>query len=241
MIHAVPLTTHALAAAAGFASAGIGAARSARSAARMPPAVAMAPAPPPRIAHGPLDRALDAVPLRAPERMIARSLIRWPVRAGVSLLGYALATSVLIASSFFGDAVDEMVDLGFDPANGQDANLTFPFDGPAIAVEDARRLPGVVLAEGHRWFAATGRLGHREKATTPHGLCGSADFARAIGTDGPLSPPPDGVLMSDSASPRRSARRAATWWRSFCRTSSPNLHGSGSPASPRRPAGSAPT
>jgi putative ABC transport system permease protein len=210
VIHAVSPTTHALAAVAGFAAAGVGAARSAWSAARLPPAVAMAPAPPPRFAHGPVDRALDAIRLATPDRMIARSLTRWPVRAGISLLGYALATAVLVASNFFGDAVDEMVDFGFDQSNRQDAILTFPSDVPAIAVEEARRMPGVMQAEGQQWVSATFRNGHLKRDATIQGMPEDADLARIVGEDGPLRPPPAGLLVSDRLAAALELRRGDT-------------------------------
>lgn len=197
LIHSVSWTTHAAGALAGFGAATLGATRAAWAAARLPPAVAMAPAPPPRFAHGPLDRALDRIRFATPDLMILRSLVRWPVRAGVSLLGYALATAVLVASNFFPDSLDVMVDLAFDQSNRQDAILTFPSDVPAIAVEEARRLPGVMQAEGNVMLAATLRRGHLEKDAPLQAVTAGSDLARVIGADGPVAPPPRGVLLSD--------------------------------------------
>ena len=197
LIHSASWTTHALGGLAGFAAATAGAARSAWSAARLPPAVAMAPAPPPRFARGPLDRALDAVRLATPDLMIARSLIRWPVRAATSLLGYALATAVLVASNFSPDALDEIVEVAFDLSNRQDAIITFPADAPASAVEDARRLPGVLQAEGQIWFPAGFRHGHLEKDATLQGVSDGAELSRVVADKRPVPPPARGLLLSD--------------------------------------------
>ncbi|MEM8823535.1 MAG: ABC transporter permease, partial [Pseudomonadota bacterium] len=113
LIFGLSWTTYALGALTGFASAVVGAVRAAWSAARLPPAVAMAPAPPPRFKQGLVDRLLAAVRLPQTDMMILRSISRWPVRAGTAVLGYALATTILVAPSFFQDALDEIVDLAF--------------------------------------------------------------------------------------------------------------------------------
>ncbi|RVT86519.1 ABC transporter permease [Rhodobacteraceae bacterium CCMM004] len=206
LIHSVSWTTHALAAIAGFAAATVGAVRAALSAARLPPAVAMAPAPPPHFNRGVIDRALDAVRMATPDLMIARSITRWPLRAATSLLGYALATSVLVASNFFPDSLDRIIDLAFDQSNRQDAILTFPSDVPDIAVEEIRKLPGVIQAEGNLSMAATLRHGHLEKDATLQGLSADADLARVVGENGVIAIPDRGLVLSDRLAETLEAR-----------------------------------
>ncbi|MEM7642992.1 MAG: ABC transporter permease [Pseudomonadota bacterium] len=198
-------TTYALGALAGLLSAALGAVRAALSAARLPPAVAMAPPPPPRFRRGLIDRVLGALRLPQTDMMILRSIARWPVRAGTALLGYALATAILVAPSFFEDALDRIVDLAFDQSNRQDAILFFPRPAPAIAVEAARRLPGVVLAEGQIFADAEVTRGPRQEDVTLLAFPAGADLARIVRDDRSVDVPGQGVALDELTARRLDA------------------------------------
>ena len=206
LIFGISWTTYALGALAGFGAASLGAIRAALAAARLPPAVAMAPAPPPVFSQGLLDRVLTRLRLPQTDMMILRSITRWPMRAGTTCLGYALGTSVLVASNFMPDSLNRLLEMSFDLSNRQDVILTFANDVPASTLEDARRLPGVMQAEGLLWLSATFRNGHHEEDATVQGIVPGADLARILGNDGAVDPPEEGLLLTESLMPRLGLR-----------------------------------
>jgi putative ABC transport system permease protein len=189
---------YALSGLLGIASAALGAGRSSLRAARLPPAVAMAPPAPPRFRRSWPDRAMAALRLSQPVVMILRSLMRWPLRAGLTVLGLALAVAVMVATSFFPAALDSLVETTFDRANRQDAVLMFEPDIPETALAAVARLPGVLRAEGQQVQPAVLRHGHREKDVAIEARRPGADLARIIAADGrAVDPPPRGLLLSE--------------------------------------------
>ena len=197
LIYNLDLGAYALSGLLAIASAAMGAGRSALRAARLPPAVAMAPPTPPRFKRTLLDRAMTALHLSQPVVMILRSLLRWPLRSAFTALGLALAVAVLVATSFFPAALDELVSTTFDRSNRQDAVLMFEPDIPETALTDVTRLPGVMHAEGQQFQSAMLRNGHREKEVAIEARRPGADLARIIASDGrAVDPPPRGLLLS---------------------------------------------
>ena len=197
LIYNLSYTAYALSGLLAIASAGLGAARSAMRAARLPPAVAMAPPAPPRFKRRFLDQILTALHLSQPVMMILRSLMRWPVRSAFTVLGFALAAAVLVASGFFTSALDEMIDTTFNRSNRQDAILLFDPGVPEAALASVTRLPGVLRAEGQQFQSAVLRNGHLEKEAAIEARRPGADLARIISTDGQaIDPPGHGLLLS---------------------------------------------
>jgi len=197
LIWRLSLTAYALSGLLAVAAAALGAVRSALVAARLPPAVAMAPPAPPRFRRTILDRALAGLGLSQPAMMILRSLMRWPVRSAVTTLGMSLAVAVLVAAGFFSGALDALIETTFDRSNRQDAILLFEPDIPETALAEVARLPGVMRAEGQRFHAAVLRHGHLEKDVAIEARRAGADLARIIATDGhAVDPPPEGLLLS---------------------------------------------
>ena len=87
LIYNLDLGAYALSGVLAIASAAMGAGRSALRAARLPPAVAMAPPAPPRFKRTWLDRAMAALHLSQPVVMILRSLLRWPLSSDLAGVG----------------------------------------------------------------------------------------------------------------------------------------------------------
>lgn len=198
LIYHVSLDAYALSGLLAIASAALGAARSALRAARLPPAVAMAPPAPPRFKQGLLDHAIAALRLSQPTMMIARSLLRWPLRSGITLLGMSCAVAVLVASGFFSAALDALMDTTFDRANRQNAMLLFDPDVPETALTAVVRLPGVLRAEGQHYQSVVLRHGHLEKETAIESRRPGTDLARIIAQDGGvIEPPSQGLLLSE--------------------------------------------
>lgn len=197
LIYNLSYSSYALSGLLAVASAALGAARSALRAARLPPAVAMAPPAPPRFKRTLFDRMVAALHPTQPVVMILRSLMRWPVRSAFTALGLALAVAVLVATSFFPAALNEMIATTFDRSNRQDAMLMFEPDVPETALAAVAGLPGVLRAEGQYYQSAVLRHAHREKDVAIEARRPGADLARIIGADGEVvDPPSHGLLLS---------------------------------------------
>lgn len=182
----------------GLLAAGSGAVISAMKAARLSPATAMQPPAPPRYKRNLLDRVLAALRLSQPSMMIVRSITRWPLRAALSVLGMALAVSILVASNFFPDALEEIIETAFDQSNRQDAVLFFNDVMPESALQEARRLPGVRQAEGQQYLTAILRHEHAEKRVGIEARRPDLDLSRVVDAEGQIiNAPPDGIMLSE--------------------------------------------
>src|SRR6056297_524931 len=207
LIYRVSYDAYAISAVLARLSAALGAARSALHAARMPPAVAMAPPAPPRFKRRALDRLLSRLRLSQPVMMILRALMRWPVRAAMTTLGLSLAVAILVASSFFSDALDRLIDNAFTQSNRQDAILLFTPDIPETALSAVAALPGVLRAEGQMFQAAVLRHGHLEKDVPIEARRPGTDLSRIIdGSGRVLDAPPGGILLSERLAMHLAAR-----------------------------------
>lgn len=182
----------------GMATAALGAIRSALSAARLPPAVAMSPPAPPNYRRSLFSVFLDAFRLSQPTMMILRNLMRWPVRTGLTTLGLALAVAVLTATTFFEDALDELIDTTFHQANRQDVILILSGETNRSALEEVRRLPGVLQVEGAQAHGVILKNGHREKRVAIEARPESGDLARVVSSDGDIVTVPRGGLLLSS-------------------------------------------
>jgi putative ABC transport system permease protein len=199
LVYSVSWTIYAIAGLLGLATAAAGAGQAALRAARLPPAVAMAPPAPPQFRRTLLDRALAGLKLSQPMLMILRSFIRWPVRTALSGLGLALAVAILVAASFFDDSLDAIIDTAFSQSNRQDVMLLFAEDIPETALPLIAALPGVLAAEGQQFHAAILRHGPVEKRVPIEARRPGADLSRVVAGDGRvLDAPPGGILLSET-------------------------------------------
>lgn len=197
LIYNVSWNTYLVAGLLGFSAATLGAARAAWSAAKLAPATAMSPPAPPRYKRNWLDRLLNAIRVSQPTMMILRSLIRWPLRAAMSTLGMALAVAILVASNFFPDSLDHIMDRAFHQSNRQHAVLFFNDMMPESAIEEARRLPGVLQAEGQQYLTVILRNEHMNKRAVIEARRPGNDLSRVVDdAGGALDAPPGGIMLS---------------------------------------------
>ena len=197
LIYNVSWNTYLVSALLGIGAATAGAARAAWRAARLAPATAMSPPAPPRFRRNWIDRGLVALRVSQPTMMILRSLIRWPFRAAMSALGMALAVAILVASNFFPDSLDHIIDSAFHQSNRQHAVLFFNDAMPESALEEARRLPGVLQAEGQQYLTVVLRNEHMTKRAVVEARRPGNDLSRVVGEDGrPIDAPPGGIMLS---------------------------------------------
>ena len=181
----------------GLLTAALGAIRASLAAAWLPPAVAMAPPPPPSYKHSLFDRLLALARLGQPTIMILRNIVRWPLRAGLTALGIALAVAVLVASAFFEDALEEIINTMFYETNRQDGILILSSEVKDTALEEIRRLPGALAVEGQQSLGVVIRNGHLSKRLAIESRDPDADLVRIVDADGRVvRPAPGGLLVS---------------------------------------------
>ena len=176
----------------------LGATQAAIKAARLAPAIAMQPPAPPQFKRSLIDRAMVAAKLSQPTIMILRSLLRWPVRSALTMLGLALAVSTIVSPSFFNYALDKIVDSAFYESARQDAMLVLSHEMPENVLTTAAALPAVLQVEGQQYHPVIFRNGNYEKRTAIQASRPNTDLSRVITKDGSqINPPPGGVVLTD--------------------------------------------
>ncbi len=169
-----------------------------RRAVQIAPAIAMQPPAPPTY-HKNLGNRLAVMNwLGAPSRMIVRHVVRWPVRAGLTVVGISFSGALLVSSFFFLDAIDEMLELFFFANQRQDITVVFPNPRADIIAEDLMNLPGVERAEVFRIVPVKLRHGHLEEPVGITGIDQTADLTRLLSAEGrPVELPPDGLVLTE--------------------------------------------
>ena len=186
---------------AAVVAAAVGAATAVRRVAKLAPADAMRPEPPATYSRGTVERfGLDQL-LGPVGRMTARSMLRRPVRTGLSVLGLGLGASVMIVGMFSFDAVDVLRALQFDVTDREDVTVAFDAPrGPGVLYELAR-LPGVTRVEATRALAVRLRHGGRERQVGLLGAERGAALRRIVALNGAIvEPPPDGLMVNAALS-----------------------------------------
>lgn len=181
-----------------FAVAGLGGARSIRQAARLPPAEAMRPEGPASFRVNVLERIFSHVRISQPSRMILRQITRRPLRSGLSMLGVALATAIVMVGNFQFDSVAMMVHAQFARVQQQDAGLVLTDPVNAATLYGLNRLPGITYVEGRRSVAVELSHGHRKWRTALTGMPRDAALQHVIdaGMEA-VRLPAEGVLLTD--------------------------------------------
>jgi putative ABC transport system permease protein len=174
-----------------------GAVTAVRRVLRLPAAEAMRPEAPARFRPGWLERSGAAARLPASARMIWRNLVRRPVRAGLTVLGLALAVAILIVGHYFVDAIEYLGEVQFRLVQREDVTVAFHDPRPARARYELAALPGVLRAEPFRVVAARLRHGHAERRVAVFGLAPHAELRRIVGADlAVLAVPAEGVVLT---------------------------------------------
>jgi putative ABC transport system permease protein len=156
----------------------------------------MQPPAPPRFRRGLTDRLMARLRLSQPAMMILRSITRWPGRAAVTLFGVAASVAVLVASYFTFDATDAAIDRAFNQANRQQVTLSLTGPRGLDAVEAARRLPGVLSAEGAYVVPVRLENGNRTQLLALRAGTPDAVLTRSLDDAGlPVAPPPPGLML----------------------------------------------
>jgi putative ABC transport system permease protein len=185
----------AQAVALGLLAAALGGLGAVRRAARMAPAEALRPEVPARYRVSLAERAGLGGFLTQPARMIARALQRHPGRAALSVLGIGLATALMVVGTFTLDSMDLMMDVQFNVAQRFDVMATFVRPASAGALDDIRRLPGVMAAEPFRAVPVRLRFAHRSRHTAITGVPPGARLSRIVDSPARVVALPGGGLV----------------------------------------------
>ncbi len=196
LVTQLPAAAFAISGTLAVATVVAGALRAVWGSVRLRPAVAMSPPAPPKFSRGAVDRFGAALRLRQTTMMILRSITRWPGRAAVTLFGVSASVAVLVASFFFFDAVDVMLDEMFNQSNRQHMTLRLGEPRTEAAVLDAAALPGVLRAEGAYSLPVRLSVGPRSELLRLEARSGNAELLRVLDRDGaPVAVPPEGLAM----------------------------------------------
>jgi putative ABC transport system permease protein len=175
----------------------LGGARAVWSVVRLPAAVAMhAPAPTRyrRLLANGFIRCFSQTTI-----MIARHILRFPLRAGLTVFGISLSAAVLLASLFAFDSIEFMIDFTYFQADRQDATLDFIQERSVGVISDVERLPGVLAAEPTRTVAVKVRYGHIERRVPIIGKPPGSDLSRVLDTGfRPVRLPETGFAPSEA-------------------------------------------
>ncbi len=189
---------YALAAIITVAAAVAGAVMAVRTVLALPPAVAMSPPAPAdyRSGDGVFWRLLA---FRQTAIMVARHLLRWPLRTASGILGVAMSVAILVASLWSFGSIDHMIDVTFARSERQDVMVAFGGPEPARALQAARQMPGVLVAEPFR--AVSARISHRNlsRKLSIMGKPAEAKLSRVLDPDlRPMAMPEAGLILSEA-------------------------------------------
>jgi putative ABC transport system permease protein len=202
---------YAAAALVAVAAALFGGMRAVLSAAALSPSVAMQPPVPPsykRIWSGPFQPLKHFSQLTT---MVLRNVTRWPVRALLTTLGISLSVALLVGSLFSEGAINYMIDANFNKADRQDASIAFGETRPANALQEVKRLPGVLAAEPYHLALARISNGHHQKRVAILGKPASTDISRVLDiTLQPVELPNSGIVVSEALAKTLHIERGAS-------------------------------
>lgn len=165
-----------------------------RQAAKLSPAVAMAPPVPTSYKAGALSRFFAQFTISQPTRMIFRHVTRFPVRASMTIIGVAFSVALMIMSLFFLDSIERVISVYFFQAERQTLTVSFVEPRPAVVEQEIQNLPGVIKTQPVRTVAVRLRNGHLSDRKAIQGIVSGADLARLLDTDQKIVEPPLGGL-----------------------------------------------
>lgn len=175
----------------------LGAALAVRKVVELAPAESMRTEPPPLFRAGWLERSGVARRLPVSVRMIARNVVRRPVKASLSILGIACATGLMVVDGFTMDAAQHMMAVQFNHVQREDATVHYNEPLRLDAAGELGRLDGVIQAEAFRAVPVTLRHAHRSKRAELLGLVPGHELRQLLDAElRPLRLPPKGIVLS---------------------------------------------
>ncbi|MFZ9737694.1 MAG: ABC transporter permease [Prochlorotrichaceae cyanobacterium] len=181
-----------------FLAAILGAVLAVQQAIQLPPAEAMRPEPP-KVFRPTLVEQFGLQRFFSPAgRIILRNVERQPIKAGLNILGVALAVAILVVGHSFEDAISYLIRVQFQEIQQQDITLSFTEPLSHRAQFDLLHLPGVIRAEPFRVVPARLRFQQRTYRGGLTGLPRDSQLRRLMDRDLNLVHlPPQGILLTD--------------------------------------------
>jgi putative ABC transport system permease protein len=197
----------AVAAAACYITAVLGALQAVSQAVTLAPAQAMRPPSPPRYRRMLLER-MNLVHVLSPAmRMIIRNMERRPLRLLLAVLGIGGAGSLVVAGTFWWDSFNYMMDVQFGAINRSDVVVSFTRPVQVGARFETDRWPGVLASESLRSVPVRLRAGQYSYRTAITGIAEHPTMRRVLDTQLREVPvPPEGVLLSNLLADRLHVR-----------------------------------
>lgn len=178
-------------------AAAIGAIVSVGAAVRLPPAEAMRPEAPPRFHAGIVERSRAFRAASPATRIVLRNILRRKLKSALSILGVALAVSILVVAHFLFDSIDALMDIQFGHAERQDLSVPFYLARPGSAIDDLRRMHGVLAVEPYRAVSVSVSRENRQRRTGLIGLTPDASLRRLVDRNGhTVAIPPEGIVLN---------------------------------------------
>jgi putative ABC transport system permease protein len=168
-----------------------------RRAVKLPPAEAMRPEPPAQFRPTIIER-LGLQHFFSPVgRIILRNLERKPIQALMSIMGIAIAISLLLVGNYMIDAVNELMVIQFYNVQREDVTLVFNEPRPLRVGYEVTHLPGVLRAEPFRSVPVKLRFTHHEYRTALMGILADGDFRQLLDRQLHTVPlPSDGIVLT---------------------------------------------
>ncbi|MCB1759433.1 MAG: FtsX-like permease family protein [Gammaproteobacteria bacterium] len=168
-----------------------------RKAAQLPPAEAMLPPAPPLYRKTRISGSRFILWLDQPTRIILRQIVRAPFKALFTSIGIAFSVAVLIMALQWLDAIDRIVDVYFYDTQRQDMMIGLVESRSDTALQEFRRMPGVLAAEPMRITGVEFHAGTRYHRGSVEGIPSDPRLQRVYDAGGRVVPvPPDGLLLS---------------------------------------------
>ncbi|MCU7855616.1 MAG: ABC transporter permease, partial [Candidatus Thiodiazotropha sp. (ex Lucinoma borealis)] len=170
---------------------------SVRRAAALPPAEAMRPPAPPMFRKTGLSRSRVAHWLDQPTRIILRQIFRSPLRALLTSFGIALSVAVMVMALQWIDSIEKIVQVYFHDAQRQNMMVGLVETQSDTALEEFRRMPGVLAVEPMRFVSANLSAGNRSHRGSIEGISSTPELQRVYDASGAvLEVPADGLILS---------------------------------------------
>lgn len=179
-------------------SALVGTLHSVWKASSLPPAEAMRPEPPASYRRSVMEHMGLWGILSQSARIIVRNIERRPVRSLLSVTGIALSCAAMIAATFFGDALDFLIDVQFRRSQKEDMTVAFVEATSRKAMHELRGLEGVEYVEPFRSVPVRLRYQNKTYLTSIEGIERGGSLRLLLNTElQRIDVPPEGIVLTD--------------------------------------------
>lgn len=178
-------------------SAGFGTWSSIRKTVLLPPAEAMRPEAPPIYRRTLVERLRLTRLIPPAARIVLRELERQPRRAGLTMVGIAMATGLTVANAFTLDSVRHVLDVQFGIGQREDVHVSLLGPRAMGAMSSLLALPGVQHVEPSRTIPVRFHAGRTSKSSAITALPADAELTTLLDAElRTVALPLSGLLLS---------------------------------------------